>query len=205
MIAYASSTGTKRNRAALAAAGWRLFVTPETREKPGGFRYALDNGAWTAFATGRPWDEAGFLRLVDRLGAGADFLVLPDIVAGGLASLDLSLSWAPRLAGACPLLLAVQNGMDKAMIAPLVGPRLGLFVGGDTPWKEATMATWGRVARETGAYLHIGRVNSARRIALCAHAGADSFDGSSVSRYAVTLPRMDNARRQLQLALGDAL
>jgi hypothetical protein len=58
---------------------------------------------------------------------------------------------------------------------------------------------WGRLARECGAYLHVGRVNSARRISLCALAGADSFDGTSVTRFACTAQELDHARNQLAL------
>ena len=36
-----------------------------------GFRYALDNGAWTSFQRGEPFDEAAFERAVARLGADA--------------------------------------------------------------------------------------------------------------------------------------
>jgi hypothetical protein len=93
-------------------------------------------------------------------------------------------------------LLAVQNGMEPGHIAPLVGPEIGIFVGGDTPWKLATMAAWARLAHERGAICHIGRVNTVRRIRLCAAAGADSFDGSGVSRFASALPPLDLARRQ---------
>jgi hypothetical protein len=64
------------------------------------------------------------------------------------------------------------------------------------------MRAWGMLAREHSAYLHIGRVNTARRIRLCADAGADSFDGTSVSRYATTLELLDSARRQTHLFRG---
>ena len=49
------------------------------------------------------------------------------------------------------------------------------------------------------AEVRSGRVNTQRRIRLCAAAGADSFDGTSASRYAVTLPGLDSARRQPDL------
>ena len=200
MIGYASRTGTARNLSALRAAGWRLVVSAANGLRTEGFAFGLDNGAWSAFQQGRPFDAAAFERAVERLGARADWIVLPDIVAGGPASLDLSLAWLPRLAPlGVPLLLAVQDGMEPADIAPLVGPGLGIFVGGSTPWKLATAITWGRVAKDRGAYLHIARVNTARRIALCAAAGADSFDGSSASRFASTLPLLDGARRQRDL------
>ena len=195
-MAYASRTGTRRNLAALRAAGWRLFVSATGAHRTEGFRYALDNGAWTAHQQDRPFDVAAFERLVSGLGAGADFLVVPDIVAGGLESLAFSRAWLPRLQGVCPLLLAVQDGIEPDDVAGLVGSELGIAVGGSTDWKEERMRDWGRVARESGAYLHVLRVNTIRRIRLCQDAGADSFDGSSVSRFVVNLTGLDLARRQ---------
>lgn len=38
----------------------------------------------------------------------------------------------------------------------------------------------------------------------CVAAGADSFDGSSASRFATTLPLLDAARRQPDLLAGAA-
>lgn len=201
MIGYASRTGTRRNLDALRRAGWQLMVSAKGPLRPERFRYALDNGAWTAFQRGEPFDVPAFEKAVALLGPGADWIVLPDIVAGGLASLRFSLDWLDTLrnrralAGA-QYLLAVQNGMTPRDIAPLVGPEIGIFVGGDTPWKLATMAAWARLAHERGAICHVGRVNTARRIRLCAAAGAASFDGSGVSRFASALPRLDLARRQ---------
>lgn len=201
MIGYASRTGTRRNLDALRRAGWRLMVSAKGPLRPERFRYALDNGAWTAFQQGEAFDVPAFEKAVTLLGSAADWIVLPDIVAGGLASLRFSLDWLdalrnrPYLHGA-QYLLAVQNGMEPQHIAPLVGPEIGIFVGGDTPWKLATMATWARLAHERGAICHIGRVNTVRRIRLCAAAGADSFDGSGVSRFASALPPLDLARRQ---------
>ncbi len=200
-MAYASRTGTRRNLAALRAHGWRMMVSARGCLRHEGFRYAIDNGAWTSFQRGEPFDEISFCRAVDLLGAGADFIVLPDIVAGGLRSLEFSLAWLPQLSGVAPLLLAVQDGMDAADIAALIGPDLGIFVGGTSGWKEQTLPMWGRIARDHEAYLHVGRVNTVRRIALCAAAGADSFDGSSVSRFSVNAGRLDFARRQLAMPL----
>jgi hypothetical protein len=61
------------------------------------------------------------------------------------------------------------------------------------------MAAWGRLARQRGCYLHVARVNSAKRIALCQDNGVDSIDGTSASKYALTLPLLDNAVRQSSL------
>jgi hypothetical protein len=201
MIAYASRTGTRRNLDALRTAGWRLMVSARSVLRTEGFGYALDNGAWTSFQRGEEFHEAAFERAVERLGPGADWIVVPDIVMGGLASLKFSRTWLDRLRQRQSLadatfLIAVQNGMMPMHIRHLLGPRVGIFVGGDTRWKLATMAQWARLAHARGAICHVGRVNSAQRIRLCAAAGVDSFDGSGVSRFASALPPLDMARRQ---------
>lgn len=85
MIAYASRTGTRRNLDALRRAGWRLMVSARGALRTEGFRYALDNGAWTSFQLGEAFDEAAFERAVARLGTDADWIVVRDIVMGGMA------------------------------------------------------------------------------------------------------------------------
>lgn len=195
MVAYASRTGTRRNLAAMRKAGWRLLVSAAGVLRTEGFRYALDNGAWSAFQQGVPFDERAFGRAVDLLGENADWVVLPDIVAGGMKSLEFSVHWLERLGKCFPqrLLIAVQDGMEPDDVREFLSPSVGIFLGGSTEWKLQTMAAWGVLARRRNCYYHVGRVNSARRIAMCAGAGVNSFDGTSVTRYANTLPRLDAA------------
>jgi len=203
MIGYASRTGTRRNLAALRAAGWRLLVTPACLRTEG-FPYALDNGAWSAAQRGTPWDPDAFLRALMQLGMGADFVVIPDVVGDGRASLRRSHSWLPILHGRTRrLLFPTQDGMerDPDAVAPILGASVGLFVGGTTAWKLATLGFWGQMAARTGCYLHVGRVNTQRRIARCHAAGADSFDGTSITRYGRTLAELEPARRQGGLRL----
>lgn len=204
MIAYAARTGTRRNLAALRDEGWRLIVSARGVLRTEGFPYALDNGAWTSFQKGEEFDVGAFERAVKLLGAGADFIVVPDIVCGGLASLDFSRRWLRKLRRRKGLrgrtfLLAVQNGMEPRHVRRLIGPSVGIFVGGDTAWKLATLAKWAALARSKGAICHVGRVNTARRIAMCEAAGVHSFDGSSASRYAVTLRPLELARQQTDI------
>lgn len=194
MICYASRTGTRRNLAALRSAGWRLLISRAGAWRSEGFRYAIDNGAWSDFQAGRPFDEPAFERLIDRLGAGADFIVLPDIVAGGLRSLELSIRWINRTLSCCPLtLLAVQDGMSEADVAPWVGPNVGIFLGGSTEWKLQTMQSWGDFCWQRRLHYHVARVNTARRIRLARVSAATSFDGSSASRFALSLPLLQQA------------
>ena len=200
MIAYASRTGTRRNLAALRGAGWRLLVSAAGCLRAEGFPYALDNGAWSAFTQGRPFDESAFIKALRKMVAGADWTVIPDVVAGGAASLELSLRWMRRVLDESPrALIAVQDGIATDDVRGFLGDRVGLFVGGSTEWKLATLDAWGRLGREVGCWVHVGRVNTKRRIHRCANAGATSFDGTSVSRFAKTLPRLDAAVRQFPL------
>lgn len=200
MIAYAAYTTTKRNLRGLRDAGWRIVLSPATGLNSFGLPYALDNGAWSAFTAGTEWDEEKFMDAVIKLGGEADWIALPDIVEGGRKSFDLSMSHRWRVLQHTRLvLIPTQDGMDPAYVERELSPRTGLFVGGSTAFKEATMAMWAAMARRCGTWCHVGRVNTARRIALCAAAGAVSFDGSSASKYAVTLPKLDLARCQPDL------
>jgi hypothetical protein len=199
LIAYASRTGTRKNLHGLREAGWRLLVSAQGVLRHEGFPYALDNGAWTAFASGQPFDVPKFEHALATMGGDADWVVAPDIVAGGLASLRLSETWLERCLAVCPkVLVAVQDGICPDDLRSLVGPQVGVFVGGSpsTNYKEATMPAWGDLGHEKNCHVHVGRVNSARRIWLCGVSGVHSFDGTNATIYSVNLRSLDGARRQ---------
>ncbi len=195
MICYASATTTRRNLHEMQVHGWRLlFSAPRMDLWAPGWRYALDNGAWTAFANGTRWDEGAFRAMVEQYAAGADWVIAPDVVAGGLGSLRLSERWLPWLSDRCRrVVVAVQDGMTPDDLRSIVGDQVGIAVGGSTEWKV------GQLGRRTWADLpcwrHALRVNTARRIALCSD--LDSFDGSSPSRFSVNTARLTGASRQL--------
>ena len=194
LTAYASRTGTKQNLDAMRKAGWRLLVSAAGVVRTEGFDYALDNGAWSAFTQGRPFDELAFGRALDKVGENCDWVVLPDIVAGGMQSLEFSLRWLDRLKGFPQrVLLAVQDGMEIDSVREFLSPSVGIFLGGSTAWKLETMEAWGVLARRRNCYYQVGRVNSALRIGKCAASSAHSFDGTSVTRFSKTLPRLDAA------------
>ena len=85
----------------------------------------------------------------------------------------------------CPTLplLAVQDGIRPEHVVDLVGPEVGLAVGGSTEWKLRTLHAWGKLAQRTGCYVHALRVNTLVRLNLCRDAGIHSFDGSGASRF----------------------
>lgn len=194
---YASRTGTQINLRALAAYGWGLMISAKGVQRDEGFDdIVVDNGAWWAFQNQQPFDVPAFEQVVGTFGRKAKWIVVPDIVMGGAASWALTLEWLPRLAPEYAVMLAVQDGFEPAMVRPYLGPRVGVFVGGSTEWKLATMAMWSDEARARGAACHVGRVNTMRRIWLCAGAGVDSYDGSGASRYLSELHKLEAARRQ---------
>lgn len=201
LIPYASRTGTKKNLLFLKAHGWHLMVSAKGVLRTEGFRYSLDNGAWTAYQRNKPFDTEAYIRAVDQLGSAADFIVLPDIVCGGLTSLQMSLSWLPYTRTVTKLtkvLIPVQDGMLHEHVEPFLSPKVGLFVGGSTEWKEATIPYWAALAHRTSAYCHVGRVNSRRRIRMCGLAGVDSFDGSGPSRF---IKHAETLQRELDLLI----
>lgn len=205
MIMYASRTGTKKNLAALAAHGWRLLISATGAHRTEGFGYAIDNGAWTAFQQKEPFNEKLFGRVVDSLGADADFVVVPDVVTNAEATRKSADLWIPKLTG-LRLYLAVQDGMnpddlDRFDVA-------GVFVGGSTEWKLATIPMWRKACFARGMLLHVARVNSPKRIQICTRNMVTSIDGSNASRFSVNTPNLDRARRrtrtdQLQFDLAE--
>lgn len=214
MIGYASHTGTKRNLDGLRREGWRLLITPFGGRDPKGFHYGIDNGAWRAFlefqagsAAQNLLDIPRYLALLDELGQDADFAVLPDIVGEGEASLTLTLAYEKavleRIGPDTVPLLSVQDGMEAGnlyrRVENFARQGFGIFVGGTTEWKERTLAIWGDLKREYGCYLHCARVNTARRIRLCAAADVDSFDGTSATKFGSTLAMLAEAARQPSL------
>jgi hypothetical protein len=196
MMAYASRTGTRVNLDALRRAEWRLLVSATGVWRNEGFPYALDNGAWTAHNQKTAWDERKFLDLVLKMGEGADFVVMPDIVLGGLDSLTLSLRWLERLWWlSVPRLIPVQDGMTADHLRHWLNREVGIFIGGSDLWKERTARGWASLAAECGATCHMGRVNTQRRLRIAARVGCTSFDGSSASKFLVTLGPLERARQ----------
>jgi hypothetical protein len=128
------------------------------------------------------WSEVRFMTLLERCwkcGLSADFIVCPDIVAGGMDSLDFSWSWQKRLRPA-RLALAVQDGMKFDIVDHLVAKAFThIFVGGSVDWKWETAAEWVRVAHDRKMKCHIGKVGTLKNLRLAKLYGADSVDSTS--------------------------
>ena len=205
MIGYCSWTATTSTLEMLESAGWRLLVSPWSMRKlkgkppkwPSGrrARFALDNGAWQYHQKGGLFEELPFLWAYESVGHYADFTVVPDKVGNREVTLAMAAEWFPRLKYGRKL-IAVQDGMTPEDIMPYIKQGAGIFVGGTTEWKLSTIPLWGVVSKETGAWLHVGRVNSKKRINLCAENNADSIDGSGPVRFPYHIESLTQALHQ---------
>ena len=212
MVGYCSATGTRTTREKILEYGWNVLWTASGHNWdslpiiPG---YAIDNGAWSSYLSGREWSESDFLRCLNfsrefSKGTGHSPLwcVLPDIVAGGLRSLDFSLRWINTVKDYSRIMLiAVQDGMRPEDVERYLGPEIGIFLGGSTEWKLKNMMEFGELAKSKDAYYHVARCNSQKRIHHAAAAGADSFDGTSVCRFPCTIKNLDRAIQQMTLPI----
>jgi hypothetical protein len=194
--------GQTRSRALIAELegyGWGEMTQPKEfppRRRP----WALDNAAFIAFKANKPWDREGFVGAVERAADyryPPDFVVAPDIVAGGWDSLQRSLDWLQWLKDQkMPVYLAVQDGMTLDGVAPYVHDFDGIFVGGGEVWKILSGWWWVRLAHAVGRPCHIGRISGRERVRLVKSWGTDSIDSC------VPLWSEDN-RRAVLLGLQD--
>ena len=92
-----------------------MLVVATGHDKNAGLPYAIDNGAWSAFNQGKPFDAHKFRKILAWSATqeiSPDWVVLPDIVAGGLESLEFSMCWLDEVSEYTTRpLLAVQDGM----------------------------------------------------------------------------------------------
>lgn len=114
-----------------------------------------------------------------------DFVVVPDIVTAGRASLDFSGQWRDVIPAEMPAYLAVQDGMNEGMVGDHLDqladgghPYAGVFVGGSLEWKLATSEAWVAFAHGRGLRCHIGRVGVPDLVRWAREIGADSIDSS---------------------------
>lgn len=128
---------------------------------------------------------------------------VPDVVADHRATLRQFGRYAGLVGWAgLPLAFVAQDGCEPAAGVPWGDIRC-LFIGGSTAWKEGEdAARLVRAAKDRGKWVHVGRVNTERRLRHFEALGADSIDGTQFSMFARTyLPRWSQRLRARQLGL----
>lgn len=155
-----------------------------------GIPWAADNDAFGG------WDdetERKFLRMLDAIEGlpGCLFVTAPDVVGDAWQTLNLFWRWQPELKRrGLPVALVAQDGFDET--SSFYGDEDGdwsvdfdaLFIGGTDDFKlgdEARRAV--EHAKAYGLWVHMGRVNSLRRITYAHEIGCDSVDGTKFSRF----------------------
>lgn len=157
--------------------------------------WAADNGCFGNF------DRAKFIRMLDACAAAPvkpKFIAVPDVVCDHKGSVERFLEWAPEFhKRGLPRAFVLQNGIEDLPPQQAIpwGSIDALFIGGDDafkmgPWvKEAC-----RIARACRPWrqiwIHMGRVNSVKRMRIAQSFGCDSCDGSGMVRFPIVLERM---------------
>jgi hypothetical protein len=113
------------------------------------------------------------------------FVTVPDAVADSRTTAHLWGVWADAVRRrGLPLAFVAQNGCDHARMSPPWGEFDAVFIGGDTGWKLGPEARCiARICKEHGKHVHMGRVNTLRRLRYAESIGVDSVDGTKWARW----------------------
>jgi len=144
-----------------------------------GIPFAADNDCYNGGLDAPAWVKM----LADLMGYDPLFVVCPDVVGSHALTLQ-EWDWWSGTIHACGFRAAfvLQDGILSWAEVPADAD--AVFVGGTDAFKfSQTSRCIVAKAKAHGRYVHIGRVNSLRRIADANAMGADSFDGSSVSKW----------------------
>lgn len=159
-----------------------MIATPKQGNPvPPGSVWCADNGC---FGKGYPGDDEWFAWLshyTDEERSRCEFAVAPDVVADAAATLERSTPWLAKIRSlGYPAAFVAQNGAETVGV-PWDDIDV-LFIGGDTAWKLGPhAATIAAEARRRGKGVHMGRVNSYRRLKYAAAIGCDSADGTYIA------------------------
>lgn len=163
------------------------LLTPLTKFANWGGVFAVDNGAYSAF------HERRFISLLRRNEDNVSrclFVTVTDIVGSHARTLDL---WRFRrrwVSSIWPLAFVAQDGAEAGYIP--WDDIAAIFIGGLDPWKDSKSAVdIVKTAKILGKHSHVGRVNSLDRYKRFRDAGADTCDGSGISRFSHMLEKIE--------------
>lgn len=160
------------------------LLSPRSRNDPDwfistGLPWAADNGAFSGF------DPPAFVRMLDSIQGrpGCLFAVCPDVVGNASETLSLFGEWRETItARSLPVAYVAQDGQEQL---PVPWAEFdALFIGGSTEFKLGRHAeSLTREARARGIHVHMGRVNTRRRMRLARAWGCNSVDGTAFSWF----------------------
>lgn len=184
-----------------------MLVTPRTWHSPAlaieiGAVWAADNDCFQGL------NKAAFVTMLKRLTSFSEckFIAAPDVVANAEATLTRFKLWSPIIRWyGFPVALVAQDGLESLPIA--WSSFDALFIGGSTQWKLSQHAALlAREAKQRGKWVHMGRVNSNKRIRYARTIGCDSIDGTGYARFSKSeVPPALLALKYQQTALWEGL
>jgi hypothetical protein len=191
-VIFLANPSTPAIRLEMAAGRLGCMTSPaQGNVLPDDVIWAAENGRF-----GSGWPGAGrwhdwLVRQAERNTGRCLFAVAPDVPFDAAGTLAESLPWLPRIRDlGLPAAFAAQDGCD---LAGLPWAELDvLFLAGSTEWKIGPVAEQlARQATARGVPVHMGRVNSWRRLLVAEWFGCSSADGTYL-RYGpdVNLPRL---------------
>jgi hypothetical protein len=146
-----------------------------------GIPWAADNDAFNG-----EWDEDAFERMLQSCAhlPGCRFVVARDVVGDAYMT---SMHWEEYasliMRYGLPCAYVAQDGIESIEDVPW-GSLDALFIGGTDDFKLGSIVpSLVAEAKRRGKWVHMGRVNSKRRVIYAASIGCDSIDGSSFSRW----------------------
>lgn len=158
-----------------------LMFTPYDYNKKWIGSYALDNGAFSNFVNGTCFDCLSFFKLLEKF-KNPDFVVIPDIVAGGKKSLEFSIYWRKYLPDNYKWYFAIQDGMTD-LPESILEKINGIFIGGSIEWKLKNGEYWVNFAHQHGLKAHVGRIGTMRNLMWAKKINADSVDSSNFTQH----------------------
>lgn len=161
--------------------------------------WAADNGCFVDVAKPGSFKADKWLAWLEAAGpADCAWATLPDVVGDQAATLSRSWDYIPvvRDLGYRPSIV-LQDGLDGRQLGLILDIVEDVFIGGSTEWKlgpTARQATF--TAKLNGAQVHMGRVNSLRRLTYAAAIGCDSADGTYLN-YGRAVDRVKHTHQLL--------
>lgn len=139
-----------------------------------GAKWALDNGAFTGRF--KPKLFIGAMQKFSKYRRNCLFVVVPDIKFSAEKTIELWHKWESVIRGlGYPAAFAAQNGQENL---PMPDYDV-LFIGGSDDWRMSPIVD--KIiaeAKKNKKWVHVGRVNSVKRIKYFMERGVDSVDGT---------------------------
>jgi hypothetical protein len=160
------------------------LITPRSWQLPGQWGnhnkpFALDNDCFQGL------NGKLFIKMLQKFEGvpGCLWVTAPDVVGDARATMRRFKLWAPvlRIYG-YPVALVAQDGLEKLEIPWHKFDCL--FIGGSTAWKLGPhAAAIIKRAKDRGKLVHMGRVNTRKRLHYATAIGCDSIDGTGICRF----------------------